>query len=343
MKDKLEPSIYESIRTILTEARSKAYMAINKAMIEAYWNIGKIVCETQGSFERAEYGDYLIQNLSQKLTMEFGKGFTPTNIKYMRQFYLKFPIGHALSDQLSWTHYRLLIKVERDEVRQFYMEECIQNQWSTRQLERQINSFYYERILTTKNQYKNEVRQEIQQLEPGAAPEDIIKDPYVLEFIGTKANIKYTEKELESGLIANLQEFLLELGRGFSFVARQKRITAEGEHFYIDLVFYNYFLKCFVLIDLKVGKLNHQDIGQMDFYVRFFEKEIKDTSDNPTIGLILCSEKNETIVKYSVLEESRQIFASKYLLYLPTEEELKRELDRERHVLTLEEKIEKEP
>jgi predicted nuclease of restriction endonuclease-like (RecB) superfamily len=340
MKSRLEPSIYENIRTILTEARSKAYLVINKAMVEAYWNIGKIVCEAQGSNERAEYGDYLIQNLSEKLTLEFGKGFTPTNLKYMRQFYLTFPIGHALSDRLSWTHYRLLMKVEKDDVRQFYLEECVKNQWSTRQLERQISSLYYERILATQNQHKNEVRQEIQQLEPGVLPEDIIKDPYVLEFLGTKENIKYTEKELESGLIANLQEFLLELGRGFSFVARQKRITAEGEHFYIDLVFYNFFLKCFVLIDLKVGKLTHQDIGQMDFYVRFFEKEIKDVSDNPTIGLILCSEKNETIVKYSILEESRQIFASKYLLYLPTEEELKRELDRERQALALEQKIE---
>jgi predicted nuclease of restriction endonuclease-like (RecB) superfamily len=239
MENRLEPSIYEDIRTILTEARSKAYLAINKAMVEAYWNIGKIVCEAQGSNERAEYGEYLIQNLSQKLTVEFGKGFTPTNLKYMRQFYLAFPNGHALSDQLSWTHYRLLMKVERDDVRQFYLEECVKNQWSTRQLERQINSFYYERLLTTQNHYKKEVRQEIQQLEPGVLPEDIIKDPYVLEFLGTKENIKYTEKELESGLIANLQEFLLELGRGFSFVARQKRITADGEHFYIDLVFYN--------------------------------------------------------------------------------------------------------
>ena len=255
----------------------------------------------------------------------------------MRQFYIAFPNSHAVRDQLSWTHYRLLLKVEREDIRQFYLDECIQGQWSTRQLERQINSFYCQRILASKN--KEAVRQEIQTLEHGITSEDIIKDPYVLEFLKLKENINFLEKDLEKSIVSNLQEFLLELGRGFSFVARQKRITADGEHFYIDLVFYNYILKCFVLIDLKIGKLTHQDIGQMDFYVRYYEKEIKSESDNPTIGIILCSEKSETIVKYSVLEDNKQLFASKYMLYLPTEEELERELKRERAMLEIESKF----
>jgi predicted nuclease of restriction endonuclease-like (RecB) superfamily len=327
-------TVYETIKLVLSKAREKAYSAVNLAMVEAYWNIGRIVCEAQGAHERAEYGEYLIKNLSKKLTEEFGKGFTVANLKNMRQFYSTFKNGYALRSQLSWTHYRLLMRIEKDDVRSFYLEECIRNNWSTRQLERQINSFYYERILSSQD--KDVVRQEIRQLEPGLQPEDIVKDPFVLEFLNLKENQNYLEKDLEKGLVDNLQAFLLELGKGFSFVARQKRITADGDHFYIDLVFYNYVLKCFVLIDLKVGKLTHQDIGQMDFYVRYFEKEIKHESDNPTIGIILCSEKNETIVKYSVLEESRQLFASKYMLYLPTEEELGKELKRERQFLEIE-------
>lgn len=223
--------------------------------------------------------------------------------------------------------------------RNFYIDECIKSNWSTRQLERQINSFYYERLLSTQEENKNKVREEIKHLEPGRTINDVVKDPYILEFLNLKENKKFLEKDLEQGLIDNLQEFLLELGKGFSFVGRQRRITADGEHFYIDLVFYNYLLKCFVLIDLKLGKLTHQDIGQMDFYVRYYEKEIKGEDDNPTIGIILCSEKNETIVKYSILEESKQIFASKYMFYMPTEEELKREIKRDREILEIEERM----
>lgn len=334
MSEIIERSIYENIKTILYDARAKAYSAVNFAMVEAYWCIGKIIFESQNGNERAEYGDFLIKNLSAKLTKEFGKGFDRTNLILMRKFYFTFQNSDALRHQLSWTHYRFLMRIERDDVRQFYLDECIQNQWSTRQLERQINSFYYERLLSSQD--KSLVRQEVNSLEPGPKPEDIIKDPFVLEFLNLKDNINFREKDLEKALIDNLQAFLLELGKGFSFVARQKRITADGEHFYIDLVFYNYVLKCFTLIDLKVGKLTHQDIGQMDFYVRYYEKEVRDTSDNPTIGIILCSEKNETVVKYSILEESKQIFASKYTLYLPTEEELKKELHRERELLEAE-------
>ena len=292
-KDNLERSTYLSIKEILTSAREKAYKAVNFAMVEAYWNVGKLIVEAQDGNERAEYGEELLKDLSKDLTREFGKGFTVTNLRYMRQFYLVFQKHHALRDELSWTHYRLLMKIENAEIRKFYLDECIEQNWSTRQLDRQINSFYYQRILASQN--KQNVRNEINKLEKGIQAEDIIKDPFVLEFMGLNDHRDFTEIEVEKALMDNLQKFLLELGKGFSFVARQKRITAEGDHFYIDLVFYNYILKCFILIDLKVGKLSHQDIGQMDFYVRYFEKEIKSESDNPTIGIILSSERNETV------------------------------------------------
>ena len=261
------------------------------------------------------------------MTQDFGKGFTVTNLKYMRQFYLMFPNGHALRDELSWTHYRLLIKVENDNAREFYMQEAVKSQWSTRQLERQINSFFYERLLSSKN--KEQVAEEIQTLEPAKEPEDIIRDPYVLEFLGLSSNDDFYESDLEQALIPHLQKFLLELGRGFSFVARQKRITFDGRHFRIDLVFYNYILKCFVLIDLKVGDLTHQDLGQMQMYVHYFERELMNEGDNPPIGIVLCADKSESVVKYTLPENETQIFASKYKLYLPSEEELLRELNQE--------------
>lgn len=330
-------SFYENIKNTLIEARQKAYSSINFYMVEAYQNIGKLIVEEQKGEEKAEYGDFIIKNLSKELTKDFGKGFTQSNLRNMRQFYLIFNNSYALRSELSWTHYRLLMRLENEEKRDFYIDECIKSNWSTRQLERQINSFYYERLLASQN--KKLVRNEIKDLETGLNPNDIIKDPYVLEFLDLKENKNFLEKDLEQGLMNNLQQFLLELGKGFAFVARQKRITADGEHFYIDLVFYNYLLKCFVLIDLKLGKLTHQDIGQMDFYVRYYEKEIKAEADNPTIGIILCSEKNETIVKYSILEESKHIFASKYMLYMPTEEELKREINKDREILEIEERM----
>ena len=224
-------------------ARNKVYKTANFAMVEAYWNIGKSIIEEQGGNEKAEYGAGLLKELSKQMTQDFGKGFTVTNLKYMRQFYLMFPNGHALRDELSWTHYRLLIKVENDNAREFYMQEAVKSQWSTRQLECQINSFFYERLLSSKN--KEQVAQEIQMLEPMKKPEDVIRDPYVLEFLGLTPNDDFYESDLEQALITHLQKFLLELGRGFSFVARQKRITFDGRHFRIDLVFYNYILKCF--------------------------------------------------------------------------------------------------
>jgi len=336
-KEKLG-SIYRRIREILESARSGAYRAVNFAMVQAYWHIGRVIVEEeQMGKAKAEYGEYLLKNLSQRLTKDFGKGFDYSNVKNMRQFYMAFPIGDALRSQLNWTHYRLLMRVEKESVRNFYIEECIAGNWSTRQLERQINTFYYERILSSRD--KETVRKEIHKLEPSFKPEDIIKDPYVLEFLNVKENSRFLEKDIEKALIDKLQEFLLELGKGFSFAGRQLRISADGENFYIDLVFYNYLLKCFVLIDLKTGKLTHQDIGQMDFYVRYYENKIRTETDNPTIGIILCSEKNETIVKYSVLNENKRLFASKYKLYLPTEKELKEELEREKRMIEMEFKL----
>ncbi len=331
--------LYKNIKNRLEEARAKAYSAVNIHMVKAYWEIGKIIHDAQGGNDRSEYGKELINELSKKLTSEYGKGFDKSNISRMRKFYVLFNNVDAVRQELSWTHYRLLLKVEDSKKREFYINECIKSNWSTRQLERQINSFYYERLLSTQDSYKDEVRNEINKLEPSKNINDVLKDPYILEFLNLKENKRFLERDLEQGLIDNLQEFLLELGKGFSFVGRQRRITADGEHFYVDLVFYNYLLKCFVLIDLKLGKLTHQDIGQMDFYVRYYEKEVKGEDDNPTIGIILCSEKNETIVKYSIIEESKQIFASKYMLYMPTEEELKREINKEREMLEIEERI----
>ena len=328
-------STYQTIKEVLEQARAQSYRAVNFAMVQAYWNIGRIIVEEeQKGKTKADYGKQLIAELAKRLKADFGKGFDQSNLWHMRSFYLSFPILDAVRRELTWTHYRLLLRVERQEVRQFYLDECIAANWSTRQLERQINSFYYERLLSSRN--KGLVKAEIKKLEPGPTPQDIIKDPYVLEFLGLKESKAYLENELEQGLINKLHDFLLELGKGFSFVARQKRITIDGDHFYIDLVFYNYILKCFVIIDLKVGKLVHQDIGQMDFYIRYFEEEIKLTGDNPTIGLILCAEKNEAMAKYTLLKGSKGLFASRYKLYLPTEKELKEELKRERQLLELE-------
>lgn len=328
MNELMDTGFYNHIKEILESARNQVYSTANSAMVRAYWSIGKSIVEQQGTDDRAEYGKNLISELSAQLTRDFGKGFTPTNLRYMRQFYLTFPNCHALRDELSWTHYRMIMKVEDENARNFYVEECAKSNWSTRQLERQINSFYYQRLLSSRN--KEDVSAEISRLEPGKKPEDVIHDPYVLEFLGLKQSDDFYESDLEQALIGELQNFLLELGRGFSFVARQKHINLGGEHFYIDLVFYNYILKCFVLIDLKTGKLTHQDIGQMDSYIRIFDEFQKGEDDNPTIGIVLCSEKNEAIAKYSVLNDGKQLFASKYQLTLPTAEELEHYLENER-------------
>jgi len=323
-----QTNFYQNIRAILENARQKVAISVNSAMIEAYWNIGRmIVEEEQGGKAFSTYGDNLIPQLSKQLTSDFGKGFKPSNLAYFRKFYLMFTNFHAARGNLSWTHYRLLLKVSNEKARTFYQTEATEQQWSTRTLERQINSFYYERLLASQDK-KSVIAAASDKVVP-LQPEDVIKDPYVLEFLQLKDVKGLHEKDLETALLDKLQSFLLELGKGFSFVARQKRFSADTDHFYIDLVFYNYLLKCFVLIDLKIGKLTHQDIGQLDFYVRYWEDQFKPEGDNPTIGIILCSEKNETVAKYSVLEDSQHLFASKYMLYLPSEEELQAELRRE--------------
>lgn len=333
-----EQKLYSQIREVIQKARNKAYRSVNFIMVEAYWNVGRLIVEEeQKGKKRAGYGEYLIVGLAGKLMKEFGKGFDERNLRNMRAFYRTFPIRNAVRSELSWTHYRLLLKVEKEHARKYYLEEAIANNWSTRQLERQINSFYYERLLSSKKRAL--LKKETNKLEGPAQPDDLIKDPFVLEFLNVKRDAKLQERELESMLIGKLQDFLLELGRGFAFVGRQHRISADTDHFYIDLVFYNYVLKCFTLIDLKMGKLTHQDIGQMDFYVRYFEDKVRNESDNPTIGILLCSEKNEAIVRYSVLKGSRQLFASKYKLYLPTEEELRKELEHERAVIERERRL----
>lgn len=272
------------------------------------------------------------------MTKEFGKGFTVANLKNMRQFYLIFQKSYALRSELTWTHYRLLMRVENENARNFYIEECIKSNWSTRQLEREITTLFYERLLSSKD--KEKVLKEIYKLEPQIKKaEDIIKDPYVLEFLGLPENTNFLEKNLEQALIDHLQKFLLELGRGFSFVARQKRITFDGRHFYIDLVFYNYLLKCFVLIDLKVGDLTHQDLGQMQMHVHYFEEEMMNEGDSPPIGIVLCADKSDSIVKYTLSKNETQVFASKYKAYLPSEEELLSEIEKEYNMLKQEEEL----
>ena len=318
-------NLYKEISQVILSTRNTIRTSVNSAMVMAYWNIGRIIVEDElGGEIRAAYGKQVLKNISIMLTNEFGKGFDITNLRKMKQFYTLFQKQDSLSLELSWTHYRHLLKVEDPMAREWYMKECEKENWSTRALERQINSFYYERLLTS--QEKTPVIDEAKEKTQELTPKDILKDPYVLEFLNLKQRPSFTEQDLESGLIEQLQEFLLELGSGFSFVARQKHFDLDGEHFYIDLVFYNYILKCFILIDLKRGKLTHQDVGQMDMYVRIFEDKMRGEGDNPTIGLILCSDKNEVVAKYSILSEGKQIFASKYKLHLPTEEQLEREI-----------------
>jgi len=300
MNDIINIDLFDSVSQIITEARNIVKNTVNRAMVLSYWNIGRLIVEDEQKGEqRAKYGKAVLKELSVKLTEKFGMGFEVSNLRRMRKFYLTFPKQDAVRPVLSWTHYRFLLKVEKESARQWYLEEAVKENWSTRALERQINSSYYERLLASSD--KTQVRREAGEKTRKLEPEDILKDPYVLEFLNLQNRPHYTEEDLESALIDNLQSFLLELGSGFSFVARQKHFDLDGEHFYIDLVFYNYKLKCFVLIDLKRGKLTHQDIGQMDTYIRI----------------------------YSMLADNEQLFASKYKLHLPTEEELQLELSKE--------------
>ena len=316
------------VKNILAKARLQSLTVVNSAMIEAYWKIGeRIVQNEQGGESRATYGEQTLKELSKALTAEFGKGFSYANLRNFRQFYLTYPDiekCYALRSKLTWTHHRLIMRVENADAREFYLKECGEQNWSSRLLERNINTFYYQRLLSSNEQSSELPAKQNEQ----AQVKDFIKDPYVFEFLGLEQPHTSTEQEIETSLINKIQQFLLELGKGFSFVGRQYRISTELEHYYIDLVFYNYMLKCFVLIDLKTTKLSHQDIGQMDMYRRLFDDLRKPDGDNPTIGIILCAEKSETVVKYSVLNDNPQMFASKFMPYLPTEEELIAEIDR---------------
>ena len=315
---------YTAIRQSIVQAQRTMAAAVNSAMVTAYWEIGEKIYKACGENDRAGYGKNLLQFLSRQLTSEFGKGFDESNLRKMRQFYCVFPIRDTLCPELSWSHYRLLMRIADEKERTFYAEECAKSAWSVRQLERQIHTMYYQRLLSSQD--KAAVSAEIQLTEPKPQYEKIVKDPYVMEFLQIKPDTHVFESDLEQALINHLQQFLLELGRGFSFVARQKRFTLDGQNFYIDLVFYNYILKCFVLIDLKMDQLTHQDIGQMQMYVNYYTRELMNEGDNPPIGIVLCADKSDAIVKYTLPESNNQIFASKYFTYLPTEEELKREL-----------------
>ncbi|MGI6048498.1 MAG: PDDEXK nuclease domain-containing protein [Petrimonas sp.] len=321
----------QDVKTIVNNARGNAYRAINTTMVAAYWHIGqRIVEEEQNGQHRAEYGKYILKELSEALNTEFGKGFDERELRRMRQFYLTFPIRETVSPELTWSHYVELIRITNEQARQFYLTEAVQSGWSVRELRRNISTLYYDRLLlsTNKTALIEETDKKTQEESPNL--EEFIKNPYVLEFLNLPQKSTYVEKDLEQALLDNLQSFLLELGKGFAFVSRQEHIRTETSEFYIDLVFYNYILKCFVLIELKTGKMTHQHIGQMDMYVKMFDDLRRGASDNPTIGILLCTETDSTIAKYSVLNESKQLFASKYKLYLPSEEELRAEIEREK-------------
>jgi len=334
----LSDALYGQIANVLEQARQQVKKTINHQMVATYWEIGRLIVEhEQQGQERAEYGKQQLQQLSKRLTNEFGKGFDITNLRNMRRMYLAFPIRETLSLELTWSHYNLLARLDNSAARQWYAQEAITQNWSVRALERQIGVLYYERLLASKE--KQPVEQEAQNKTSDLIenPKDYLRDPYILDFLNLQDKT-YQENDLEEGIIHNLQKFLLELGKGFAFVERQQRIRTDDGDYYIDLVFYNYRLKCFLLIDLKMNKLTHQDVGQMDMYVRMYEEQKRAHDDNPTIGLILCSERNNTVAKYSVLNESKQLFASKYVTALPTEEELQQELEREReHILRIQE------
>ncbi len=329
MKDTIT-DLFGSICSLIEQADQQVHRNINTIMVQTYWEIGRLIVEDeQQGKTRATYGKQQLEQLSSRLTEVFGKGFDVTNLRNMRRFYQYFPIRDALRLELSWTHYRSLMKIENPSARDWYTLEAITQNWSARALERQISVLYYERLLSSKDQ--NPVTQEATEKTQALQinPKEFLRDPYILDFLNLSDG-NYQEADLERGIISNLQRFLLELGKGFAFVERQQRIRTEDQDFYIDLVFYNFKLKCFLLIDLKLGKLTHQDAGQMDTYVRIYDQHKKTADDNPTIGLILCSQKSEAVAKYSVLTDSEQLFAAKYMHYLPSEEELKRELERER-------------
>lgn len=369
MAPRKSDSIYDRIRRILESARSNVARSVNTTQVVAYWLIGReIVEEEQQGQKRAGYGEALLEDLARRIKSDFGSGYSVNNLKFIRQFYSEYPvlmtsrdIGYALRSQsvisllpankqirhavrseswkpghlhpnLSWTHYRTLLRVDKPQARAFYEIESLKNNWAARELERQINSLLYERLALSKD--KKGLMKLATKGHNVQQPADVFKDPVVIEFLGLPESPRLVETDLEQALINNLQSFLLELGKGFAFVARQERLTLDGDHFYIDLVFYHTVLKCYVIIDLKTGKLMHQDLGQLQLYVNYYDRERRTEGDNPTLGLILCADKNDAVVKYTLgPEQEEKIFASRYKLHVPTEAELKAEIRRELQVI----------
>lgn len=324
MKDpEKQNQLYSEIFTVVSQAKQRVYQSSNKILLQMYWQIGKLIVEDeQKGNVKAMYGKATLKNLAKLLTIEFGKGFDESNLRNIRQFYLSFKKRDSLRHELSWTHYRILSRLETEPLRNRYTQHCIEGNWDTRTLQRNIKTQYIGRIL-------EEDQPEI------PAAKQLIKDPYIFEFLGITKDFPASENNIETALINHIQHFLMELGKGFAFVARQQHIVTDTSDFFIDLVFYNYYLKCFILIDLKTRKLSHEAIGQMDMYVRMYNDLKKGPDDQPTLGMILCTEKDETLVKYSVLAENEKLFASKYRLYLPDELELKQLIEQDRMRLEL--------
>ncbi len=322
------------LRALIQRSRQQALRAVDVVQVRTCWEVGKHIVEfEQGGSERAQYGANLLVRLAERLSREFGKGFDERNLRNMRAFYQVFPIWNAVRSELSWTHYRLLLRVDDAQARTWYVDESARQNWSSRALERQISTLYYERLLGSKDRrpVRAEADKKVAALEKN--PRDFVRDPVMLEFLGLPGTGNLLESSLEQALTEHLQAFLLELGKGFAFIERQQRISTESKDFYLDLVFYNYLLKCFVLFDLKTSELTHQDVGQMDMYVRMYDEQRRGSEDNPTVGIILCAQKDASVVRFSVLHGNEQIFASKYKLVLPSEAELRTELDREQRIL----------
>ncbi len=326
-------NVFDNIKELVISSRNRVYTAVNTEMLNLYWNIGKAIMEIQQGDERASYGETVLEKLSEKLTAEFGKGFSKRNLERMRKFYIYFPIATTVSSQLSWSHYLEIIKIEEESKRNFYIKESVSSGWSVRELQRQIASLLYERLLISAD--KNKILELAEKGQELKECKDLVKDPFVLEFLDIKENTDYLETDLEKNILKHLKEFLLELGKGFMFVGSQVRLTLEEDHFYPDLVFYNRLLKCFVIIDLKLGKVTHQDIGQMQMYVNYYDREIKSNDENPTVGILLSTEKNKTVVKYTLPEDNKNIFSSSYKLHLPTEKELIDAVEEEKKNLEL--------
>ena len=326
--------LLDALRGLIQQGRQQALRAVDMVQVQTCWEIGRHIVEfEQGGEARAAYGKKLLPRLAEALTREFGRGFDDRNLRNMRAFYQAFPIWHAVRTELSWTHYRALLRVSNKEAREWYANEAALQNWSARALDRQIGTLYFERLLLSGDKASVAAEADSNIAALPQTPREFVRDPVMLEFLGLPGTGKLLESKLEQALMDKLQGFLLELGKGFAFVARQQRISTETQDFYIDLVFYNYLLKCFVLIDLKTDKLTHQDIGQMDMYVRMYDDLKSGPDDNPTVGILLCEHKDQSVVRYSVLHDSEQLFATKYRLVLPSEEELRAEIERERDAI----------